>query len=176
MKKNILIIIVLALISINAEAQDVIYTRKNDTLRVKVTEIASDFVKYRFVNEDAINNISFDDFYSIVLSSGRCIKGRDRIVINGVEDWKKVVITTDAKMVEGLKAVKEISETATSSLGAYGSLEKMKSKAKDGLKRKAAALGCHMVLITEDNSRDGKTNQEFKWTKASLVGTAYTYE
>ena len=64
MKKNILIIIVLALISINAEAQDVIYTRKNDTLRVKVTEIASDFVKYRFVNEDAINTISFNDFYS----------------------------------------------------------------------------------------------------------------
>lgn len=174
--RYILFSIILLTGSIKIFGQDTIHTYSNEKIICKVVEILDDKVKYKYINEDIINSISKNNFTSIVLESGRIINGNPRVIILDENDWTKVVITKEASDISDLDKVAEISEKAVSSAGAYGSLEKMKKKALDALKKKAAKLGCHIVLILDDNSMDGKTNQAFKWTKASFSGVAYKYK
>lgn len=163
---------------ISAKAQDTLITHNNDTLLVTIVEVTDgESIKFKYPGEELINNMPFSGFEKINLKSGRTITGEERITINGVEDFEKVILTYNPEDVKGLVEVQEISSTATSKmLGAYGSLEKAKKSAKIGLQKKAAQLGCHIVLITEDNSRDGNTRQAFKYTKGSFTGIAYKYK
>lgn len=156
--------------------QDTIRTYSNEVILCKIVEILDDRVKYKFLSEDIVNSISKNNFTSIVLESGRIINGNTRVSIKDETDWEKVIITKEPSDVADLVKVAELAEKKLSSIGAYGSLEKMKKKAQDGLRKKAAKIGCHIVLIFEDNSRDGQTNQAFKWTKASYNGVAYKYK
>lgn len=174
--RYILVSILFLIISLKMLGQDTIHTYSKETIICKIVEILDDKVKYKFLAEDIVNSISKNNFTSIVLESGRIINGNPRVVIKNENDWMNVIITKETSDVTDLVKVAEISEKAVSSVGAYGSLEKMKKKAQDGLKKKAAKIGCHIVLISEDNSRDGKTNQSFKWTTASFTGMAYKYK
>lgn len=174
--RYLLISILFLIYSINLFSQDTITTYSNEIIICKVVEILENNVKYKYINEDIISNISKNNFISIKLESGRIIVGNPRVSIIDENDWQKVIITREKSDISDLEKVAEISEKAVSSAGAYGNLEIMKKKALVALKKKAAKLGCHIVLILEDNSRDGKTNQAFKWTTASFTGVAFKYK
>lgn len=163
--------------TITAHAQDTLITHNNDTLLVNVVEVTDgENIKFKYIGEELLNNMPFSGFSKINLKSGRTIAGEDRIIVTGVEDFEKVVLTYNPEDVKGLTEVQEITSVAKSKmLGAYGSLERAKKAAKIGLQKKAAALGCHIVLIVGDDSRDGHTGQAFKYTTGSFIGIAYKY-
>lgn len=173
--KLFIITLILTLISLKSFGQDTITTYSGNKIICKVVEISENAVKFKFVGEDVISSVLKTNFISIKLESGRTIEGTPRIMISNEYDWGKVQITRNPNEVEGLVKVSEIKEKAVSAIGAYGNLEKMKIKAYDGLKKQAAKMGCHIILIIEDDSREGKTNQAFKYTKASYTGVAYKY-
>lgn len=59
-------------------------------------------IKFKYPGEELINNMPFSGFAKINLKSGRTITGEERITINGVEDFEKVILTYNPKDVKGL--------------------------------------------------------------------------
>ena len=77
--------------------------------------------------------------------------------INGPADWRLVVVTNDKDAVAGLKEVKKLK--ATSLWGGAILSKKGLDDCYEVLKKKAAGLGCSVVLITYENG-GGVTSAE----------------
>lgn len=172
--KRIIIVTLLLSISWTGYSQDKIITHRGDTLQCKVTEVTDKGVKYKFDGEDLINNISKNLVQEIKFSTGRVQKMTDKITINGEEDWEKVQITNLESDVEGLSRKQELMAKASSGWSTTNQ-GKMEKKAMDKLKKEAAAIGCHMVLILTTTGKGGHYGIS-GGTKASVTGVAYSYK
>lgn len=172
--KRVILIFLFFLCCTAANAQDLIVTYSEDTLKVKVIEIQKNNVKYKLPGEDVTNNISTSDFQFIKLESGRIING-ESIHIEGEEDWEKVIFTGDASLVNGLEFVTELSEKSTSPWGALGSLAKEKDKVITEIKHEAAKNYCHIALVIDATMND--SNPFFgKTTNAQYKVKLYRYK
>ncbi len=152
--------------------QDKIVTHRGDTIFCKVIELTNQTIKYKLDREDLLNSISENVVKEIKFSNGRIQKVSEKIVVGGVEDWEMVQITTNKSDVDGLVRKKELVAKATATYFTT-SLGKMEKKAMDKLRKEAAAMGCHIVLIVSSVSRDGgyaKGN-----AKSNLTGVPYSY-
>lgn len=182
MKKLVLtLIIALAAlgtaISQEAVKYDSIFMTSNDTVIGKITEVTDDGVKFRYPGEDFSNALLTSEYKEIRLSSGRVLKGAERIEIRGIDDWAKVVLTTDEDDVKGLEKIQALSvATNDKVLGSYADGSRVELNAKIAIKKQAAELGCHIVLITGSRVKDGDpTKSFFGSAKASISGVAYRY-
>jgi hypothetical protein len=168
MKKYLAVIITL-LITCSLYAQDTIFTYANGNIICKITEVSSNAVKYKYPNEDIVNSLVYSEFSKIKLKSGRVINGKQRVLIEGEEDWEKVAVTSNPDDVQGLEKTMEISETSVRST----------EDGLIGLKRKAARIGCNAVLVTMNSMRTGSSvaiaNVAFHSNQDFIKGTAYKY-
>lgn len=154
---------------------DRIVKHGGDTIFCKVTELTDRKIKYKLDGEDLTNSVSENIVKEIRFSNGRVQEISQHIIIRGAEDWEKVQIVYDKAEVDGLVRKKELAAKATAVFGTTG-LGKMEKKAIEKLKKEAAALGCHMVLILTTSGRGGGLSVlSASQAKASLTGVAYSY-
>jgi sRNA-binding regulator protein Hfq len=176
MRKNILMFIV-GLFSLSLFAQvDVITKHSGETVSGKVMRVDEYIVVFKYDGEDAENSISKYAIEKIVYGkSGRVQDVTEKIVVNGENDWEKVVVLEDKSYIAGLKKVGEIKgKTAFINLHTGNTGD---SKADKKLKMEAAKIGCPFIFMTADKdiNESGATGPSFGAVQAIRKGIAYKY-
>lgn len=170
MKKQIVILAALCACGSLSYAQDKVVLRNGSSLDVKIVKSTNASIEFAYPGEELVNEKSKKEISYIVYASGReeeCNQTFQVPVINGKDDWDKVVVTHLASDVEGLTRVGEVAATSGWG-GTLGSGMGYKDAIKK-LKKKAAKLGAGVILVAD------RTNE----TAAALgggvqvVGVAY---
>lgn len=176
MKKIILLlVIILSTSSIFAQV-DVITKHSGEIVNGKVVRVDEYVVVYKYDGEDAENSIGKYAIEKIVYGkSGRVQEVTEKIVVNGENDWDKVIILEDKSYIAGLKKVGEIKgKTAFINMHTGNTGD---SKADKKLKMEAAKLGCPFVFMTADKdiNESGASGVSFGAVQAIRKGIAYKY-
>lgn len=176
MKKNILTLVI-ALFSFSIFAQvDVITKHSGETVSGKVVRLDEYIVVFKYDGEDAENSISKYAIEKIVYGkSGRVQDVTEKIVVNGEDDWNKVIILEDKAYIAGLKKVGELKgKTGFISLHTGNSAD---NKADKKLKIEAAKAGCPFVFMTADKdiNQSGASGPSFGSVQAIRKGIGYKY-
>ncbi|WP_340114388.1 hypothetical protein [Maribellus mangrovi] len=171
--KQIFALLVLTLSISTTYGQDKIVKLSGDTIKCKVKEITDNNIKYIYEGEELLYNISKNAVKEIIFSSSRVQKFSKRVIINGEEDWEKVIITFDKKDIDGLVECCEI--VGKSSKGGVASVSGGKSAMKK-MQKKAAENGAHIILITDGWHHEKNKPISGYGRGVKLTGTAYKYE
>lgn len=147
---------------------DKIVKLTGESLAVKVTSVTDRDVSFVYPGEEAVNVISANLVKEIDFASGRVQTLTTRVDIRTEEDWAKVTVTTLEGDIKGLVAKGDVVASVIP-MTAFSSQANMDERAAEKLKRKAAKLGAHMILLTGDqgNVMGGKTVKK---------GVAYGYK
>ncbi|MBR6106192.1 MAG: hypothetical protein IKP81_14190 [Paludibacteraceae bacterium] len=142
-------VFVLILFPISVSAGDIVIMRNGDTLKVDVKKSTSTTIEYVYPNETVINERSKNEIYKVVYSSGRieeCNSAFQVPIVNGVEDWEKVVVSYNTDDVKGLKKVADLDASSGwgGSMGAGIGYDHCIKK----LQKQAAKKGAGIILIT----------------------------
>ncbi|MEC5173660.1 hypothetical protein [Chryseobacterium nepalense] len=150
---------------------DIIINHSGDSLKVNIMSV-DDIIIYNFPNESVSNSISKNCINKIIFSSGRIQKFDEKVIINGVKDWEKVIITTNPNDIKCLKRKGEVSSTSSNDWNFNGKVA-IDKKATMKIKKEAAKLNAHVIFLEDQY----KTNMTF-WSGAtsSKYGVAYSYE
>ena len=172
-KKKLLAVLVAAAIpAVSAWSQELdrIILHSGDTIRCNVTELSSAEVKFRYPNESLLNVKNMMLVKEIRLASGRVIEGEKILPVFSEADWRRVIVTGDESLAEGLKYVATIK--AKSSV--WRSIAESESdKALVELKQEAARHQCHLAVLV-----GGYTRTANGWTAGGDVemrANIYTY-
>ena len=173
--KKILLMVVFALGLNVANAQnDKIYKHSGETVEGKVIRLDEYTIIFKYDGEDAENTIGKYAVEKIIY--GKTKRQEDvteKIVINGEDDWEKVVILEDKGYISGLKKVGEVrGKTGLINFQTGNTGDK---KAQKKLKMDAAKQGCPFVLLTEDKTTVGANSNALGGSQAIKTGVAYKY-
>jgi hypothetical protein len=172
--KHLSLILVLVLTVTKLNAQDTIIKISGEKINCKVKEITESSIKYSYQGEDILNNLSKNIVLEIVFESGRVQEFNKKVVVNGIEDWEKVQLTTLESDILGLKKGEELMAKASSGWSTTNQ-GKMQKKAMDKLKQQAAEKGYHMVFLITTTGKGGHYGIS-GGAKASVTGIGYSYE
>jgi sRNA-binding regulator protein Hfq len=173
--KKILLMVVFALGLNVANAQnDKIYKHSGETVDGKVIRLDEYTIVFKYDGEDAENTIGKYAVEKIIY--GKTKRQEDvteKIVINGEDDWEKVVILEDKGYISGLKKVGEVrGKTGLINFQTGNTGDK---KAQKKLKMDAAKQGCPFVLLTADKTTVGANSNSLGGSQAIKTGVAYKY-
>ena len=173
--KKILLMVVFALGLNVANAQnDKIYKHSGETVEGKVIRIDEYTIVFKYDGEDAENTIGKYAVEKIIY--GKTKRQEDvteKIVINGEDDWEKVVILEDKGYISGLKKVGEVrGKTGLINFQTGNTGDK---KAQKKLKMDAAKQGCPFVLLMADKTTVGANSNALGGSQAIKTGVAYKY-
>ncbi|MBQ9261191.1 MAG: hypothetical protein IJ185_03690 [Prevotella sp.] len=140
---------------LNVLAQDKIVLRDGTELNVKVLESKENVVVFTYPNEDIKNEKPKSMIDYILYASGRREEGMKIPTIESKDDWEKVILTTDKNAVIGLNKIKYLSVSGGS---LWVTRETAHKSAEEKIRKKAAKIGCGIVLVTEDKYT-GKSNE-----------------
>ncbi|WP_396140840.1 hypothetical protein [Flavobacterium sp.] len=173
--KKILLMVVFALGLNVANAQnDKIYKHSGETVEGKVIRLDEYTIIFKYDGEDAENTIGKYAVEKIIY--GKTKRQEDvteKIVINGEDDWEKVVILEDKGYISGLKKVGEVrGKTGLINFQTGNTGDK---KAQKKLKMDAAKQGCPFVLLTADKTTVGANSNALGGSQAIKTGVAYKY-
>jgi hypothetical protein len=146
--KYLIIIAILALCNKSFGQSDTIVKRSGEKLAVTIKSNDPSSVTFVYPNEDLINTLNKNVIEKIIFKSGRievCSQATKLEVVNGIEDWEKVIITNNPADVEGLTKVGEVSSKSAwgGSLG-----QNLADKiAREKLKKDAAEMKASIVLL-----------------------------
>jgi sRNA-binding regulator protein Hfq len=173
--KKILLMVVFALGLNVANAQnDKIYKHSGETVEGKVIRLDEYTIVFKYDGEDAENTIGKYAVEKIIY--GKTKRQEDvteKIVINGEDDWEKVVILEDKGYISGLKKVGEVrGKTGLINFQTGNTGDK---KAQKKLKMDAAKQGCPFVLLTADKTTVGANSNALGGSQAIKTGVAYKY-
>lgn len=151
-------------------------TAKNDTIikidgnRIiaKIITVSDNEITFSYPNETIINSISKNRIKEVIYSSGRkeIFNDKELIIINGEDDWEKVILTFIASDVEGLVKKGDIDISDQRKM-AFQSASKMEENLKEEAKSKAAKLGAHIIYVVAPITTDGIAFR--------ITGVAYGY-
>lgn len=151
-------------------SQDKLYTHKGDTLNVYIQEINENSIRFTYPNEKSINTLSKNVIEKIEHQSGRTEQVTDKIVISGIKDWEKVVITNLESDVQGLTRGEELKAKAKGTT--FTSQGRVEARAFDKLKKEAASKGYHILLIL---TTTGKSGSPYSSASSSIRAIGYKY-
>ena len=173
MKNKYFLVVALGLAAHVSFAQDAPKTDKiikvnGETVVAKVTAVTDHDVSFVYPGEEAVNVLSVSQVKEVNFASGRVQKLTERVEIHSENDWGKVAITTSPADVKGLVSKGDVVGAAMP-MTAFSSAANLDERATEKLKRKAAKLGAHMILLTGDQTSvlAGKTVKK---------GVAYGYQ
>ena len=158
-----------------ASAQvDKIYKHSGETVEGKVVRVDEYAIVFKYDGEDADNTIGKYAVEKIIY--GKTKRQEDvteKIVINGEDDWEKVVILEDKSYIAGLKKAGEVrGKTGLINFQTGNTGDK---KAAKKLKMDAAKLGCPFVLQVSDKTTVGANSNALGGSQAIKTGVAYKY-
>ncbi|WP_276975119.1 hypothetical protein [Flavobacterium filum] len=173
MKK--IIFMALILVSAITSAQvDKIYKHNGEVVEGKVIKLEEYTIIFKYDGEDAENTVGKYAVQKIVYGkTGRVEDVTEKIVVNGEDDWEKVVILEDKAYIAGLKKAGEVrGKTGLINFQTGNTGDKKASKK---LKMDAAKLGCPFVLMTADKTTVGANSNALGGSQAIKTGVAYKY-
>ena len=174
MKKIILLVAVLFGLNSAIAQVDVITKHNGEIVKGKVVKLEEFTIVFKYDGEDAENTISKYAVEKIVYGkSGRVEEVTEKIVVNGEDDWEKVVILEDKAYISGLKKEGEV--RGKTGLINYHTGNTGDKKAEKKLKMAAAAMGCPFILQTADKSTVGANSNGLGGSQAIKKGVAYKY-
>ena len=163
---NVAFILMLSMSSVG-QANDKIIKIKGDTLNVTIQSVTETTVMFNYSNENAIQRINKKNVLRLIYASGRFEDISTPILIEGEEDYEKVVLTTNPNDVEGLANLGEVEGIGKT---LYGSEKQMRPKAEKEVKIQAAQKKAFIVFVNSQNISQGTTG-----SKLIITGTAYGY-
>lgn len=173
MKKILLIALFFVGFAVNAQV-DKIYKHSGELVQGKVIKLEEYTVIFKYDGEDAENTISKYAIEKIVYGkSGRVEDITEKIVVNGENDWEKVVILEDKAYIAGLKKGEEV--RGKTGLINYHTGNTGDKKAEKKLKMAAAAMGCPFILQTADKSTVGANSNALGGSQVIKKGIGYRY-
>lgn len=165
----------LILVSAITSAQvDKIYKHNGEVVEGKVIKLEEYTIIFKYDGEDAENTVGKYAVQKIVYGkTGRVEDVTEKIVVNGEDDWEKVVILEDKAYIAGLKKAGEVrGKTGLINFQTGNTGDKKASKK---LKMDAAKLGCPFVLMTADKTTVGANSNALGGSQAIKTGVAYKY-
>lgn len=163
-------------------AQDVkldkIVKLNNETLSVHVVTVGEQNISFTYPNETVVNTLSKNQIKEIDFASGRVQAITERVTITGEQDWEKVLITTLESDVSGLVRKGELRAKATGG-STFSNQANIDARATEKLKKQAAKIGAHIVLIQSQNTQRasfGNVGQMGQGPSSLKQGVAYGYE
>jgi hypothetical protein len=151
----------------NATAPAQIYKLNGEVLSVKIIKISPSSVDFYIAGEETnikqepksnLSKILYTDGHEEIFSKTNEITSNTNYPkINGQNDWQLVVVTEDKSAIIGLKEVQKLK--ANSFWGGAIWTKKGVDACYADLKKKAAELGCPVVLVT-DKKTGGVTSVE----------------
>jgi sRNA-binding regulator protein Hfq len=174
MKKFILAIALVFSFGIANAQLDVIYKHSGETVEGKVLRLDEYTVVFKYDGEDAENTIGKYAVEKIIYGKTKRVEDvTEKIVINGEDDWAKVVILEDKGYIAGLKKVGEV--RGKTGLINYHTGNTGDKKAEKKLKMAAAEMGCPFILQTADKTTVGASSNSLGGSQAIKKGVAYKY-
>ncbi len=172
--KKIILLATLFVGFIASAQSDKIYKHNGETVEGKVKRVEEYTVVFVYNGEEAENTIGKYAIEKIVYgSSGREEDITEKIVINGENDWEKVVILEDKAYIAGLKKVDEV--RGKTGLINYHTGNTGDKKAEKKLKIEAAKMGCPFILQTADKSTVGASSNSLGGSQVIKKGIGYKY-
>jgi sRNA-binding regulator protein Hfq len=175
MKKAILPILFFCIALIVSKSSfsqfDKIYLHNGKVNEGSVIRVDGFIVAYKFKGEDAEQISSKYAVKKIVYKSGREEDISEKVIVNGKDDWEKVVILENVSQISGLTKGGEIK--GKTSMINYRSNSGSEKIAMRRLKEEAAEQGCPFVLITSD--RGTTRSFGFGGSQDQKRGIAYKY-
>jgi len=174
MKKIILIVAVLFGFGVANAQVDVITKHNGETVKGKVIKLEEYTIIFKYDGEDAENTVSKYAVEKVVYGkSGRVEEITEKIVVNGEDDWEKVVILEEKGYIAGLKKGEEVrGKTGLINFQTGNTGDK---KAEKKLKMAAAAIGCPFILMTSDKTTVGASSNSLGGSQAIKKGVGYKY-
>jgi len=174
MKKFILLFTLLAGVTVANAQLDKIYKHSGEVVDGKVIRLDEFTITFKYDGEDAENTIGKYAVEKIIY--GKTKRQEDiteKIIINGEDDWEKVVILEDKGYIAGLKKVGEVrGKTGLINFQTGNTGDK---KAQKKLKMDAAKQGCPFVLMTADKTTVGANSNAIGGSQAIKTGVGYKY-
>jgi len=174
MKKAILFFVMLLSFGVANAQLDKIYKHSGEVVEGKVIRLDEYTITFKYDGEDAENTIGKYAVEKIIY--GKTKRQEDiteKIVVNGEDDWEKVVILEDKAYISGLKKVGEVrGKTGLINFQTGNTGDK---KAQKKLKMDAAKQGCPFVLLTSDKTTVGANSNSLGGSQAIKTGVAYKY-
>lgn len=174
MKKVLLMVVVTLGMNVASAQVDKIYKHSGETVEGKVVRVDEYAIVFKYDGEDADNTIGKYAVEKIIY--GKTKRQEDvteKIVINGEDDWEKVVILEDKSYIAGLKKAGEVrGKTGLINFQTGNTGDK---KAAKKLKMDAAKLGCPFVLQVSDKTTVGANSNALGGSQAIKTGVAYKY-
>ena len=173
MKKALFLVLVLTATLVNAQV-DQIFKHSGETVEGKVLRVEEYTIVFTYDGEDAENTIGKYAIEKIVYGkSGRVEEVTEKIVVNGKDDWEKVVILEEKSYIAGLKKGDEVrGKTGLINFQTGNTGDK---KAEKKLKMQAAENGCPFILLTADKTTVGASSNALGGSQAIKKGVGYKY-
>ena len=171
MKNQLAIIFLLFTTCLSAQNNfDIIVKHSDEHLSVQVISV-DEKITFNYQNETVTNSISKNCVKEIIFSSGRIQVCSEKIIVNSVEDWEKVIITNNPEDVKCLVRKGDITASASNTWN-FKSKSGVDRKATAKIKKEAAELKAHIVLIQSQE----KENSFWSGASSSKNGVAYGYQ
>jgi sRNA-binding regulator protein Hfq len=172
--KKILFLAVLLMTAVMSAQVDKIYKHSGETVEGKVLRVEEYTIVFVYDGEEAENTIGKYAIEKIVYGkSGRVEDVTEKIIINGEEDWEKVVILEEKAYIAGLKKGDEV--RGKTGLINYHTGNTGDKKAEKKLKMAAAKEGCPFILMTADKSTVGASSNGLGGSQNIKKGVGYKY-
>lgn len=140
----------------------------------KVLRVEEYTIVFVYDGEEAENTIGKYAIEKVVYGkSGRTEDVTEKIVVNGEDDWEKVVILEDKSYIAGLKKGEEV--RGKTGLINYHTGNTGDKKAEKKLKMAAAKEGCPFILMTADKTTVGASSNGLGGSQAIKKGIGYKY-
>jgi len=139
----------LLFVALAAEAQDTLFFHNGKKVIGKVIAVNEYTVIYKYLNEDATQAAGRYAVEKINYQSGRTDNISEKIIINGIDDWQKVMLLEDRTQIAGLKKGSIIrSNTRFLNLHSANTSER---KSFEKLLKEAAKLNSPFLYITYEH-------------------------
>lgn len=172
MKAIIKTILIFNCINLNAQT-DTLFTRL-EKIPCTVKQIGTETISYSYPNEELVNTISKRDVKKITFKSGREQVFNELSsykTIHGANDYKNVTVTISSNDVNGLFQIANL--TSKEQAGTiFANMEKIKQKAIDKLRIKAAMMGANYIYYQENRTTGYSASNQGYTTY--LEGVAYS--
>ncbi len=168
--KNLFILLAASLFfGLNVYSQDKIVKINGDSFTANVIAIDGNIIRFKYPNEDLQNSEYKNAVRKIIFKSGRVQNFSDLSIVNGLEDWEKVRITTIADDVNGMIPLRDIDSKATGTT-VFSNVAQVENRAIRKLKQKAAMMGASVIFIQNQTVEGVKAINKARTT---ITGVAY---
>jgi len=145
----LLFLLMLFVSSLVIHAQDTIYFHNGNKVIGKIIAVNEYTVTYKYLNEEATQTSGRYAIEKINYQSGRIDNISEKIIINSIDDWQKVMLLEDRTQIAGLKKGSIIrSNTRFLNLHSANTSER---KSFEKLMKEAAKINSPFLYITYEH-------------------------